>query len=161
LQGAPGGKGAHGSHTNRIRLRYSSVLSLHPRLEEPVHTGARCDCILLLASIALALSIVVPLGVALAQETGKSDATFNERFPNEQTFTQGPPEQTVSQPAPEISPRTTVRKKEHEPAASTVASAKDAPTQIVVEPRSFLDAGTELLPGERKFLDYAFPPTRY
>jgi hypothetical protein len=26
-------------------------------------------------------------------------------------------------------------------------------------PRSFLDAGTEVLPGERKFLDYAFPPT--
>ena len=25
-------------------------------------------------------------------------------------------------------------------------------------PRSFLDAGTEVLPGERKFLDYAFPP---
>ena len=25
-------------------------------------------------------------------------------------------------------------------------------------PRSFLDAGTEVLPGERKFTDYAFPP---
>jgi hypothetical protein len=29
----------------------------------------------------------------------------------------------------------------------------------VVAPRSFLDAGTEVLPGERKFTDYAFPPT--
>jgi hypothetical protein len=27
--------------------------------------------------------------------------------------------------------------------------------------RSFLDAGTEVLPGERKFTDYAFPPTHY
>jgi len=32
-------------------------------------------------------------------------------------------------------------------------------TRIRVEPRSFLDAGTEVLPGERKFLDYALPPT--
>jgi len=29
---------------------------------------------------------------------------------------------------------------------------------ITVEKRSFLDAGTEVLPGQRKFLDYAFPP---
>jgi hypothetical protein len=28
-------------------------------------------------------------------------------------------------------------------------------------PRSFLDAGTEALPGERKFTDYAFPPGPY
>ena len=26
-------------------------------------------------------------------------------------------------------------------------------------PRSFLDAGTEVQPGERKFTDYAFPPS--
>jgi hypothetical protein len=30
--------------------------------------------------------------------------------------------------------------------------------RVRVAPRSFLDAGTEVLPGERKFLDYAFPP---
>jgi hypothetical protein len=29
--------------------------------------------------------------------------------------------------------------------------------RIRVAPRSFLDGGTEVLPGERKFLDYAFP----
>jgi hypothetical protein len=29
--------------------------------------------------------------------------------------------------------------------------------QITVTRRSFLDAGTEVLPGERKFTDYAFP----
>jgi hypothetical protein len=28
-----------------------------------------------------------------------------------------------------------------------------------VVPRSFLDAGTDVAPGDRKFLDYAFPPT--
>ena len=31
--------------------------------------------------------------------------------------------------------------------------------RITVAPRSFLDAGTEVLPGERKFTDYAFPPS--
>jgi hypothetical protein len=31
-------------------------------------------------------------------------------------------------------------------------------SRIVVERRSFLDAGTEVRPGDRKFLDYAFPP---
>jgi hypothetical protein len=30
-------------------------------------------------------------------------------------------------------------------------------TRIYVTKRSWLDAGTEVLPGERKFLDYAFP----
>jgi hypothetical protein len=32
-------------------------------------------------------------------------------------------------------------------------------TRITVRPRSYLDGGTEVLPGERKFTDYAFPPT--
>ena len=37
--------------------------------------------------------------------------------------------------------------------------ARNAPqSRVVVAPRSFLDAGTEVLPGERKFLDYALPP---
>ncbi|KJC51318.1 hypothetical protein UP09_02940 [Bradyrhizobium sp. LTSP885] len=31
-------------------------------------------------------------------------------------------------------------------------------TRIYVTTRSWLDAGTEVLPGERKFTDYAFPP---
>jgi hypothetical protein len=31
-------------------------------------------------------------------------------------------------------------------------------TRITVTPRSFLDAGTEQLPGESKSLDYAIPP---
>ena len=32
-------------------------------------------------------------------------------------------------------------------------------TRITVRPRSYLDGGTEVLPGERKFTDYAIPPT--
>lgn len=33
-------------------------------------------------------------------------------------------------------------------------------TRVYVTRRSWLDAGTEVLPGERKFTDYAFPPGR-
>ena len=40
-----------------------------------------------------------------------------------------------------------------------VASAQRPRARVVVAPRSFLDAGTEVRPGERKFTDYAFPPS--
>lgn len=31
-------------------------------------------------------------------------------------------------------------------------------TRVFITKRSWLDAGTEVLPGDRKFMDYAFPP---
>ena len=34
-----------------------------------------------------------------------------------------------------------------------------ARTRVTVRPRSFLDGGTEVFPGERKFTDYALVPT--
>jgi hypothetical protein len=38
-------------------------------------------------------------------------------------------------------------------------SYKSGPrTRVYITRRSWLDAGTEVVPGERKFLDYAFPP---
>ena len=45
-------------------------------------------------------------------------------------------------------------------------TSPDAPVgrpraRVTVAPRSFLDAGTEVLPGERKFTDYAFPAGSY
>ena len=40
-------------------------------------------------------------------------------------------------------------------------NAKRPRARIVVAPRSFLDAGTEVVPGERKFTDYAFPPSNH
>jgi hypothetical protein len=49
-------------------------------------------------------------------------------------------------------------KKRYGYTTSRVASAERPRARIRVEPRSFLDGGTEVLPGERKFLDYAFPP---
>ena len=36
-----------------------------------------------------------------------------------------------------------------------------ARTRITVRPRSFLDPGTDVLSGERKYLDYAIPPNSY
>jgi len=38
-----------------------------------------------------------------------------------------------------------------------VAVAKHPPTRVIVTRRSYLDAGTEVLPGDRKFTDYAYP----
>jgi hypothetical protein len=38
-----------------------------------------------------------------------------------------------------------------------VAKAHRPRARVTVAPRSFLDAGTEVRPGERKFTDYAFP----
>ena len=41
------------------------------------------------------------------------------------------------------------------------ASYQQGPhTRIFVTKRSWLDAGVEVLPGDRKFTDYAFPPAR-
>jgi hypothetical protein len=48
--------------------------------------------------------------------------------------------------------RRTITKKQ------TVVTTK-ARQRVVVRPRSYLDGGTEVLPGERKFTDYAIPPT--
>jgi hypothetical protein len=44
------------------------------------------------------------------------------------------------------------------PAKRPDAARPKAPPRVVVEKRSFLDAGTEVKPGQRKFTDYAFPP---
>jgi Ni/Co efflux regulator RcnB len=42
---------------------------------------------------------------------------------------------------------------------TTTKRVANAPrARVTVPPRSFLDAGTEVRQGERKFTDYAFPP---
>jgi len=43
----------------------------------------------------------------------------------------------------------------------TTRAAQGRPRRIVVAPRSFLDAGTEVRPGDRKFTDYALPPAYF
>jgi len=123
-------------------------------------SGYRYDRIL----AALALTLAVPLG-AYAQDANKPAATFNERYPAEQTSPQTPPEaqtppETQTPPVTQTPPEAARAKKEQNVAATPrVTGANRARTRVVVVQRSFLDAGTEVLPGQRKFLDYAFPPT--
>jgi hypothetical protein len=100
----------------------------------------------ILVSTALALMLAAPLG-AFAQDSKKLAATFDERYPVEPPPTQAPPAAA------------TAKQEQNVAATKRVASANRPRSRIVVVPRSFLDAGTEVLPGERKFLDYAFPPT--
>ena len=49
-------------------------------------------------------------------------------------------------------------KKQYVYTTTRAAPANRPRARVVVAPRSFLDAGTEVLPGERKFTDYALPP---
>jgi hypothetical protein len=51
---------------------------------------------------------------------------------------------------------------ERAPPGSTTVTTRDefgrTRTRIIVQKRSYLDGGTEVMPGERKFTDYAIPP---
>jgi len=100
----------------------------------------------ILTSTALSLMLAAPLG-AFAQDSQEPAATFNERFPADQTSTQ---------PSLEIPE---VKKEQNVTTTTRAVRVKRPRSRVVVVPRSFLNAGTKLLPGERKFLDYAFPPT--
>ena len=100
----------------------------------------------ILTSMTLALMLAVPLS-AFAQDSSQPAATFNERFPADQTSTR-PPLKTPG-----------AKKEQNVTTTTRIVSAKRTRSRVVVRARSFLDAGTEVLPGERKFLDYAFPPT--
>jgi hypothetical protein len=88
---------------------------------------------------------------------------FNERFPSDQTSAQPSLEiQEATKDQKITSTPRTVRVPTTATRTATetrIVGAKRARSRIVVVPRSFLDAGTEVLPGERKFLDYAFSPT--
>ena len=44
------------------------------------------------------------------------------------------------------------------PSGPNVSYQQGPHTRVYVTKRSWLDAGTEVLPGDRKFTDYAFPP---
>jgi hypothetical protein len=57
-------------------------------------------------------------------------------------------------------PASAAPKKKTITSQSQVVVASRNRSRIRVAPRSFLDGGTEVLPGERKFTDYAFPAGR-
>ena len=109
-------------------------------------------------SIAVALMLAAPLGSASAQDSKKLAATFNERFPVEETSTPPPLETPEVNKGDRVPPLEIpeVKKKD---SVRTTRAAKVKRPRVVVVPRSFLNAGTNAVPGDRKFLDYAFPPT--
>ncbi len=92
----------------------------------------------ILASTALSLMLAIPLG-AFAQDSEELPATFNERFPAEETS---------MQPSLEIPE---VKKKQNVTTTTRAVGVKRPRSRVVVMPRSFLNAGTKVLPGERKF----------
>jgi uncharacterized iron-regulated membrane protein len=131
--------------------------------------------LILLASTVLALSLV-PVG-ALAQAVNEPSATFNERYPAEpaepqtpeQLPSNGQPTGTAQQKSTEqptgtvqstsISHHKNATRQQSVTAPVRAARPERPRTRVVVVPRSFLDAGTDVQPGqERKFLDYAYPP---
>lgn len=58
--------------------------------------------------------------------------------------------------------QTRERVAQNAPQQGTVFRSRDEDgrvrTRVIVQRRSYLDGGTEVLPGERKYQDYAFPP---
>jgi hypothetical protein len=104
-----------------------------------------------------------------AQASDKRTDTFEQRFPLDQMPTPPAGEQSPSPPPVRQAPnqpsadqsrarRGVEQKLATVTTAQRLASARRSRSRVVVAPRSFLDAGTELLPGDRKFLDYALPP---
>ncbi len=62
---------------------------------------------------------------------------------------------------PPADAQTQTKKKRYVTQQTRVATVNRPRARITVAPRSFLDAGTEVLPGERKFTDYAYPPNYF
>jgi hypothetical protein len=105
-----------------------------------------------------------------AQASNERTDTFEQRFPPDQVTTppggEQPPRQPPVRQAPIQPPADLSQKGQHsseggaqpKKSVTTVASARRPRSRVTVAPRSFLDAGTAVLPGDRKFLDYAFPP---
>jgi hypothetical protein len=112
----------------------------------------------ILAVMALSVMCTGSFG-AVAQDTKEPPATFNERFPIDQTLTQPSLESQDAKKEHNATTTTRTHRVKRAPTATRIVGKKRARSRVVVVPRSFLSAGTEVLPGQRKFLDYAFPPT--
>lgn len=64
----------------------------------------------------------------------------------------------VAAPAMLHQPAEAAQKKRIASQSTRQVAVSQPRARIRVQRRSFLDAGTEVLPGERKFTDYAIPP---
>jgi hypothetical protein len=56
-------------------------------------------------------------------------------------------------------PAGALTKKKYVTSDGRIVTVVRSPTRITVRPRSFLDPGTETLPLNEHYADYAFPPT--
>jgi hypothetical protein len=64
---------------------------------------------------------------------------------------------TVKRSADAAAPRAQAAPPPTKPKRARTVATKPA-TRVIVTKRSYLDAGTEVRPGERHFTDYVFPP---
>jgi hypothetical protein len=65
----------------------------------------------------------------------------------------------IAMSALSVGPADAAPKKKRAAAKKVYVQPSQPPrSRIVVQPRSYLDAGTYVQPGERKFMDYAIPP---
>jgi len=112
-----------------------------------------------LASIILVLVISAPVS-AFAQRTNKFVDSFDQRYPAEQAPTP-PSAERDDAPQSGSGARKTqnshpaVSKKALKGARATRATGpKPSTSRLVTVSRSFVDAGTKVLPGERRSVDY-------
>jgi hypothetical protein len=68
---------------------------------------------------------------------------------------------TMAVPPAPAQTQVQTQKKSYVYTSGRAASTNRPRARVTVAPRSFLDAGTEVLPGERKFTDYAYPPAYF
>jgi len=106
------------------------------------------------ASVFIAAVALLLAGYAetCAQGLNKRTDTFEQRYPPD-----GVPTPPVGEKPPSAPPVREAKPKKLHP-LDRIARAGRPTSRVVVPPRSFLDAGTEVSPGDRKFLDYALPP---
>ena len=64
---------------------------------------------------------------------------------------------TASAQSPQSQRRNDANSTNYGPGGPNVSYQQDAHTRIYISRRSWLDGGTEVLPGDRKFTNYAFP----
>jgi hypothetical protein len=106
---------------------------------------------------ALALLLAAYTGTCAEGRNRRTD-TFEQRYPPDRVPT--PPVEDkppIARPVRDIPTHITAEPNKLPP-LDRVARAGRPTSRVVVPPRSFLDGGTEVLPGDRKFLDYALPP---
>lgn len=88
-----------------------------------------------------AFAVTIAVLAAFAAQAGSADAATRRAQPQPQPGVMRTASGTVIQPSKTII---------HDQYGRT--------TVIVIRPRSYLETGTEVSIGDRKFMDYAFPP---